>query len=177
MTKKISEKIAYKTNIFTIKDVEVEHTNGKRATHQIVEKEDVAIMVPFKDNGNIVFIKEYFTAFDEYRLDLPGGKIDPGYSEEETANKELQEEIGYKAGKLDQLGVLTMSPGYLTQRSFIFLARDLTESRLDTGDETEELETVEYPFKNFEDLIESGELNEARAVAALYLARRFLQKS
>lgn len=177
MTKKISEKEIFKTGIFTIKDVEVEHSGGKRATHQIVEKPDVSIIVPITDNGTLLLIKEYFTAFDEYRLDLPGGKIDPGLNPMETANKELQEEIGYKAGRLDQIGLFTMSPGYLTQKSYIFLARELTKSKLTTGDESEELEVVEYPFEKFEELIENGKLNEARAIAALYLAKKFLKQT
>ena len=176
MTKKISEKAIFKTKAFMIKDVEVEHEGGERAIHQVIDKRDVSIIVPITANGSLLLIKEYATAFDKYILDLPGGKIDPGISPTETANKELQEEIGYKAGKLDQIGLFTMSPGYLTQKSYIFLARDLTESKLE-GDETEPLEIVEYPFEKFEDLIESGELNEARAIAGLYLARKFLKQT
>lgn len=176
MPKKISERDIFKTKLFTIKDVDLEYQNGEVKTHQIIKKPDVSIIVPLTNKNTILFIKEYATAHDKYHLDLPGGKIDPGMNEIETANKELQEEIGYKAGKLDQIGLFTMSPGYLTQKSFIFLARNLTESKLE-GDETEPLEIVEYPFEKFEELIESGELNEARSIAALYIVRKFLKQT
>lgn len=176
MPKKISEKDIFKTKLFTIKDVDLQYKNGEIKTHQIIQKPDVSIIVPLTDRKTVLFVKEYATAHDKYRLDLPGGKIDPGNTPEETANKELQEEIGYKAGKLEEIGMFTITPGYLTQKSYIFLARDLIESKLE-GDETEPLEIVEYPFEQFEELIDKGELNEARAIAALYLTRRFLQKT
>lgn len=173
MPKRIAEKEIFKTKIFTIKDVELEFNDGKKLTRQILEKPNTAIIVPLTANGDLVLIKEYFTALDEYQLDLPGGRIDLGMNELETANKELQEEIGYKAGRLDKIGEFTMSPGYLTQRSYVFVARDLTESRL-KGDEEEPLEVIKHPFDKFEELIDSSQLTEARAIAALYLARRFI---
>ena len=176
MPKKLTEKDIFKTKLFTIKDIELEYNSGKKVTHQIIQKFDVSIIVPIIDNQTLLLIKEYSTALDEYRLDLPGGKIDPGVSSIDTANKELQEEIGYKAGKLDQIGMLTMSPSYLTQKSYIFLARNLSESKLE-GDEHEPLEIIRHPFDRFEELIDSGDLSEARAIAALYLARKFLKQT
>lgn len=107
-------------------------------------------------------------------LGLPKGRIDPGENETETANRELQEEIGMKANKMDRLATLTMSPGYLTQQTHIFLARDLKENPL-YGDEEEKLEVIKYPFYKFEKLIENGELTEARMIAALYLAKKYLR--
>lgn len=174
MTKRLTRRDIFKTKLFTIKDVDLQYKNGKIKTHQIIEKPDVSIIVPLTKDGQILFVREYSTAHDEYRLDLPGGKIEPDDTPSDTAIKELQEEIGYKPGKLDELGMLTISPGYITQKSHIFLARELVKSKLE-GDEEEELEIVEYPFEKFEELIESGELNEARAIAALYLARKFLK--
>jgi len=91
-----------------------------------------------------------------------------------TASKELQEEIGFKAGKIERLTTLTMSPGYLTQKTHVFLAQDLSESRLE-GDEIEELEIIRYPFNKFEELIEKDELTESRIIAALFLARKKLE--
>lgn len=175
MPKRLSEKEIFKTGVFTAKEIELEYDDGKRGTHQIIERPDVSIIVPLTDNGTLFLVKEYSTAFDEYRLDLPGGKIDPGNDALETANRELQEEIGFKAGRLDQIGTFTVSPGYMTQKSHIFIARNLSESKRE-GDEHEPLEIIKHPFNRFEELIESGQLSEARAIAALYLARNFLNK-
>ncbi len=174
MIKRIGEKVIFQKRFFTFKDIELLCEGNKKVTYQILEKPDIAIIVPINNQGELILINEYFTAIDEYQLDLPGGKIDDGYSAIATANKELQEEIGFKAGKIDLLGVLTISPGYIKQQTHIFLARDLTESKLQ-GDEEEKLEIVKYPFDKFEELIDQGKITEARAIAGLYLARRFLE--
>lgn len=175
MAKRLAEREIFKTKLFTIKDVDLEFDDGKNATYQILEKKDTAIIVPLDNEGNVIFIKEYFTALDEYQYDLPGGRIEEGDDELKTANKELQEEIGFKAEKLDKLITVTMSPGYLTQKSHIYLARELTESKL-TGDEMEELEIMKWPLDKFEELVDDGRLTEARAIAALFLARKFLKE-
>ncbi len=176
MIKRVGEKDIFKTKLFTIKDIVLQKEDGDEVTYQIMEKADTALIVPIDKNNNLLLVKEYFYAIEEYQLGLPKGRIDPGLNDTETANKELQEEIGYKAKKLDKLGVLTMSPGYLTQKTHVFLARDLIPSKL-TGDEIEELEIIHHPFEDFEQLIEQGKLTEGRMIAALYLARKFLKMS
>lgn len=174
--KRLSEKTIFKTKLFTIKDIVIELNDKKQITYQLMEKGDTALIVPLKSNGNLVLVKEYFYAIDEYQLGLPKGRIEENEDPLKTANKELQEEIGYRAGRLDKLGVLTMSPGYLTQKTHIFLARDLEESALD-GDEPEVLEVIEFPFSDFEKLIDNGQLTESRMISALYMARGFINKS
>lgn len=173
MIKKIGEKIVFKTKYFTVKEIDLKNDKGSKVTYQILAKSDTALIVPIDRDNNLILVREYFAAIDEYQLGLPKGRIEEGASEKETANKELQEEIGFKAGKLESLGVLTMTPGYSTQKTHVFLAQDLSEGRL-KGDELEELEIVKCPFEKFEELIDSGQLTEARMIAALYLAKNFL---
>ncbi len=173
MIKRIGEKEILKTKYMTVKDVELDSPKGK-AIYQIVEKGNTALIVPLTNNLEVVFIKEFFVAINEYGLSLPKGRIDEGHSPLETANKELQEEIGYKANKLEELAILTMSPGYLTQKTHVFLAQDLVESKLE-GDELEPLEIIKYPLNEFERLIENGQLNEVRVIAALFLTKARLR--
>lgn len=173
MIKRISEKEIFKNRIFTIKELELELESGKKIYRQILDKGDSSLIVPLNNQKELILIKEYFPAIDEYQLGLPKGRIDPGFDPLETANKELQEEIGFKANKLEEIGVVTMSPGYITQKTHIFLAQELTESKL-VGDEMEELEIIYYPFETFEELISQNKITEARMIAALYLTKRFL---
>ncbi len=176
MIKRLSEKVIFQTKLFTIKDTVLQLDNGEQVTYQIMEKGDTALIVPIDKDGNLILVKEFYNAINQYQLGLPKGRIEEGLDELETANKELQEEIGFKAGKLDNLGIVTMSPGYLTQKTHIFLARDLKESKLE-GDEPEELEVIKYPFDEFETLIDEGKLTESRMISALYLARKFIKNS
>lgn len=176
MPKRIKETIVHESTIFRVKDIDLLFENGKKMTYSIIERPDTALIVPLTENGDILFLKEYQAALDTVLLGLPKGGIETGDTALETANRELQEETGYRAGRLDALGIVSMSPGHLTQKTHIFLARDLMESRL-TGDEEHPMEIVRHPFARIEELIESGELSEARMIAALYLARRFLQST
>lgn len=173
MIKRVEEKEIFKTKLFTVKDTVLLLDNGEQVTYQIIEKEDTALIVPVDDKLNLILVKEFYNAINEYQLGLPKGRIEEGSNDKETANQELQEEIGYRAEKLDKLGVLTMSPGYLTQKTHVYLARYLIPSKLD-GDEPEILEVVKHPFSDFEKLIDEGKLTESRMIAALYLAKRFV---
>lgn len=171
--KRVGERVIFKTHFFTIKDIDLESEDGKKATYQIIEKFNTALIVPVTAKDKFILIKEYFYATDEYLWTFPKGRIDEGHDELTTANKELQEEAGYKAGRLDKLGVLTMSPGYSTQKTYVLLARDLTESKL-AGDELGEIAVKEFSSQEVQDLIVKNEINEARTISAFYLAQKFL---
>ena len=176
MPKRIGERIVAKTKHFEIREVDLEFSSGRRAIHEIVDSNMQGVtVVPLLQDGTVLLVREYLTGAGEYQLELCKGGIEPGHTPEETAQRELQEEVGYRAGRLDKLAEVFLHPGYTTSKSYIFLARDLQKSKL-VGDEGEELEVVLYPFDDFEKLIDSGEIRDARIIAALYLAKRFLEK-
>jgi len=129
-------------------------------------------VVPLTDAGDVLLAVEYSPAFGREILTLVSGSIEAGEPLEEAANRELQEELGYRAGRLDFLGELRPFK-YLTTRLFVFLARDLTPNKR-TGDETHPIMQRRVPLVGFADLCISGELHDALAMAALTLTRRFL---
>ncbi len=137
---------------------------------------DEVLIVALTAENAVILTIEPAPAFGEPALILPGGETAPNRPYAETANLELQEEIGYKAGQLDYLGELRPWSKYLAVRSFVYLARDLTASAL-PGDEDYEIGTEHVPLATFEDLIAQGRLLDARVIAALFLARRFLAES
>lgn len=144
---------------------------GDAQDAHFIHAKDGAMCVPLTDEGDVIFIVEHSPAFDMPVLYLPAGAIDPGESTDITANRELQEEIGYKAGRLDLLARVRPWIKYLQVEIALYLARDLTESKLE-GDE-DILRLERHPLKDFEHLIESGRLHDATVIAALYLARRY----
>jgi ADP-ribose diphosphatase len=135
---------------------------------------DGVIVVPLTDDGQVLLAVERAAAFDREALGLVGGEAEEGEPLEETANRELQEELGWRAGRIDFLGELHPFK-YLTSRQFAFLARDLTPSKLE-GDEMYPVRARAVPLVRFVHLVESGELQDATAVAALLLAQRFLEE-
>jgi len=135
---------------------------------------DEVLVVPLDDAGNVILTSEPSAAFGEPTVILPGGSTDPGVPFAESANAELQEEAGYRAGRLDFLGEVRPFSKYLSVGTYVYLARDLVASRL-AGDEQYQIGIERVPFAEFETLIASGRLLDARVIAALYRARTFLK--
>jgi len=140
---------------------------------EFVHTGDEVLVVPLTEAGEVIVISEPAPAFGEHALLVPGGEVEPAEPHIETANRELQEEIGYKAGRLDFLGELRPFSKYLTVRSFVYLARDLAPSYLQ-GDEGYTIATERVVLAEFERLISAGRLRDARVIAALFMARQFV---
>jgi ADP-ribose pyrophosphatase len=109
-------------------------------------------------------------------LELPGGFVPAGTTPEEGVGKELQEEIGMRAGKLATLGVVYPSPGVSNERDHTFLATQLTPSQRSSGEETErDLEVVTMPFGQAYDMfLSSKQPVAAQTLAAMAKAARLL---
>ncbi len=151
----------------------VQGQHGNREVYFIRAK-DEALIVPLTDRGEVIFTVEPSPALGHDVLILPGGEIESGELSLETANRELQEEIGYRAARLDFLARLHPWGKYLTVSSHVYLARGLTPSRR-AGDEDYAIGIARAPLAGFERLIAAGRLTDARVIAALYLAHRFRQ--
>src|SRR5579863_541188 len=106
----------------------------KDGTEFIDTRENEVLIVPLTAEDEVILTSEPSPAFNEPTLILPGGAIETGEAQEETAARELQEEIGYAPGRLTYLGELRPYSKYFTTRSFVYLAHDLTPGSLQ-GDE------------------------------------------
>ena len=175
MPKQSNKKNVYSSKIFTINQVDINFDNGKKETYEIMDAPGSVMVVPIDADNNILFVREYCAGLDDYCIGLPKGRLDSG-SAKEMAQQELQEEIGYKAGLLYELGELTMSPGYSNKKTYIFLALDLKPSKKE-GDEPEKLSIIKHPLVRFEDLINSGTITEARVIASLFKAKKFIDEA
>jgi ADP-ribose diphosphatase len=132
-------------------------------------------VVPINARGDVLFVIEPAIPDNSPVLSLPSGAIDPGESSLEAAHRELQEEVGYKAGRINFLCEVNPMGKHAVSRNFIFLARDLIPSK-QQGDETWPIQIEPIPFDGFESLIEMGRLKYATVIVALFMARRFMQK-
>lgn len=132
-------------------------------------------VVPLNAQREVLFIIEPAIPDARPVLTLPAGAIDVGEDARLSANRELQEEAGYRAGRLDLLAQLNPLARHAVWDIYHFLARDLTPSRL-PGDEAYTIETEWVPLDDFEQLIHTGRLTYASIIAALYLTRSFLDR-
>ena len=102
----------------------------------------------------------------KYLLEIPAGGIEPGEEPVDCVRRELQEEIGYLPKKIERLGGFYSIPGYGTEYLHCYLATDLVPSRL-VAEDTDEIEVVKVPLNKIPQLIASGEICDAKSIAAL----------
>jgi ADP-ribose pyrophosphatase len=173
MEKVVSSKVIFQGRVFAVKELQVELAPGKIVSREVVDKgRDSIAVVPIDDHKRVYLISEYSAATDERTLCLPKGMIEPGESSEDAASRELEEEVGLR-GSLRRLAVLTVSPGYLTQRTTIFLATQLQRGKRG-GDEDHELEVHIMRLADVCSSIAAGRISEARTIAGIALAREAL---
>ncbi|AKS40948.1 ADP compounds hydrolase NudE [Wenzhouxiangella marina] len=165
-------------DLFKVEQLDLEFSNGERRTYERLLSRGLGavIIVAMPDEDHVLLVREYACGVHRYELGLPKGRLEPGESLLEGANRELQEECGFAARELRELGQLTLAPGYMTHATHVVLARDLYPSRL-PGDEPEELEVLRWPLDRLVDLVEREDCSEGRTIAALYMARDLARRS
>jgi ADP-ribose diphosphatase len=158
------------SRLFRIEEMHLTFSNGVERVYErmVGEYPDSVIIAPFLDNETLLMIREYSAAIEDYELTLPKGLVDNGEDFLNAANRELQEEIGYRAETLDYIAPLTIAPGYINHTSHVIRATGLTASRL-PGDEPEALEIVPCRISDINGIIARRDVTDARTIATLYL--------
>ncbi len=159
-------------DLFKVEQLDLEFSNGQRRQYERLVSRGLGavIVVAMPDDDHVLLIREYACGFHRFELGLPKGRLEKGESLLEGANRELQEEAGFGANQLTELGELSLAPGYMSHQTHVILARDLYPSRL-PGDEPEELEVIQWPMNDLISLIQRPDCTEGRSIAALYMAR------
>jgi len=146
----------------------VRKPDGRETTREIVEHDGVIAAIPIDDDDNVLLVRQYRTPAGKDLLEIPAGGIDPGEVPEATVIRELQEEIGFKPGRLERLGGFYAAPGYATEYLHVYLATGLAPSRLHAED-TDEIEVVKVPLAEVPALIASGKIEDAKSIAGLLM--------
>ncbi len=171
----ISTTTVARSRLFHVEQIDLKFTNGAEVSYERLtgSKNGAVLVVPLVDEATVLLIREYAAGVDRYELGLPKGRVEPGEEILSAANRELMEEVGHGARRLDHLSTFTLAPAYFGHHTQIVLARDLYEQRL-PGDEPEEIEVVPWRLDQIDALLGGGECTEARTIAALYMVRDLL---
>lgn len=167
----VEERTVFRGRRFKVLERDIRLSETSIVTWEVLDKGwNSVAMIALDNETNVYLVEEYFGGTNERSLCLPKGKIDPGETPAEAADRELREEIGM-GGKLERLMTISVSPGYLTQKTELYLATDLHPDAL-LGDEVQHITPVRLPFQEALTMCVTGEITEARTIAAVLVVAR-----
>ena len=136
---------------------------------EVVHHPGSAVILPAFDDGTIALVRQYRHPAVKYLLELPAGTLNDQERPEEGAARELEEELGLVAGKLEKLSEFFVSPGFCEEKMWLYLATDLTETAQRLEDD-ELIEVVRLPIDRALQMITDGEIEDAKTIIGLMLA-------
>jgi ADP-ribose pyrophosphatase len=150
--------------------------DGDEFTRDIVHHPGAVSVVPLEADGTVLLVRQYRAAIDRELLEIPAGKRDVADEPPElTAHRELAEEVGRRAGRMELLGTFFNSPGFCDEFSYTYLARDLSEVPIEAHSVEESAMTIErVSLDDALGLVQSGEIVDAKTVIGLLLAKERL---
>ena len=166
----LKSELIYESRAFKVKRDTVRMPDGRLAHYDVVEHVAAVTLVPVDLAGNMYFVRQYRSGLHDLLLELPAGILNAGEEPETCAKREIREEIGQAAGKIEPIGEVYLSPGYSTEYMYFFLATELFPSPLEQ-DEDEFLDIETIPVDQVYTLAEAGSLKDGKTLAALLLAR------
>lgn len=153
---------------------QVELPNGHQSFREYIKHPGAAMVIPRLKNGKFLMVYQYRHAVQRTFLEFPAGKTDPGENTETTAARELQEEVGYRPGKLTFVTHIHPVIGYSNEKIDIFLAEDLEPAQRHQ-DPDELLEMVELSLEEIEEKLWNHEITDVKTQIGVFWILRELK--
>lgn len=169
----IASRTVFEGRILNVRVDTVQLVNGRSGTREIVEHSPSICVVPVDAAGNVLLVRQYRKPAEAFLLEVPAGGIEPGETPEAAAIRELQEEIGHTARRLEPLTAFYLAPGWCNEFMHAYLAAELLPASL-ASDDDEFIDVVPTPLHDVIALIADGTIQDAKSVAALLLAMRLM---
>lgn len=164
-----------RTRLFNVERLGLRFANGVEVEYERLRSgaAGAVLVVALRDAETVLLIREYQAGREDYELTFPKGRIENGEAILDAANRELMEEVGFGAHKLQHFKSVSLAPGSMTHMTHLVLAEDLYPQRLD-GDEPETLEVVPWSLSRLDELLQRDDFSEGRSIAALFMVREML---
>lgn len=164
--KTVGSKVIFSGKIINVQVDTVRLPNGRESTREIVKHAEAVAVVALDNDNNIYLVKQYRKPVEETLLEIPAGILEPNEELITCAHRELEEETGLKASKMEKLLSFYSAPGFTDEKITIYLATELTKGEINF-DEDELLETIKMSFTDAFNLINSGLIVDAKSIIAI----------
>ena len=172
----VGSKVVAVAGFLTITERQIQGPDGDEFGRVVVHHPGAVTITPI-DGDDVLFVRQYRAAADANLLELPAGTRDvDGEAPETTARRELEEEIGHRAGRIVQLAEFYNTPGFSDEYMHLFIATDLEDLGANNamGPEERAMTIERVPLDRIDELIAGGELRDAKSIIGVLMARRFL---
>ena len=168
----LKSEIIHSGKVFNTKVDQIEYNSGNRAVREVAEHPGGAVVVPITDDGKIIMVTQHRFPVDKILLELPAGKL--GWNEDPLlcATRELEEETGYKSNNVKEIGSIYTTPGYSSEKLWIYLAKDLKPGNHNREEGEYGMEVFEFTIKEVEDKIYKGEIVDGKSICGIFLAKK-----
>ncbi|MDO4173416.1 MAG: NUDIX hydrolase [Eubacteriales bacterium] len=165
--KKLKSDYIFHGKIMTVRVDDAMLPNGKPCKREVCEHPGGVGVLPIDENRVVTLVRQYRYPYETTTLEIPAGKMDQGPEGAlACGQRELSEETGLIAGQMIPMGELWPSPGFMDERLYLYCAKDLTQGEIHP-DEDEFVEIVRMPFDELCERVASGEIHDAKTVAAV----------
>lgn len=171
--RRLGERVLHDGHVISLAVGTFAAPDGSTFEREVVHHPGAVSVVPLHDDGTVTLVRQYRAALDDHLLEIPAGKRDvAGEPPEVTAARELAEEVGLEAGRLDLLAEFVNSAGFCDEHSWVFLARGLTEVPVDLqGLEEQHMTTHRVALADVPAMIADGRLLDAKTIIGLTVTR------
>ena len=168
-----SEKI-FKGAVFDVERDRLREENGIEIIREVVRHPGGAGALPLFADGRVALVKQYRHPARRELLEIPAGRIEAGETPEMCAAREVEQEIGFRAGRVEKLAEFYSTPGFCEEKLHVYLATDLAPSS-QALDHDELIEVFYLPFAEAMKMVERGGIEDSKTIIALLLAVKRVQ--
>ena len=158
----------YEGKVLSLDVDDVLEPGGVRATREVVRHRGSVAALPVHEDGRMVLVRQYRYAVDAMVWELPAGRLDPGESVEDAARREMEEEVGLQARRLEPLATFYTTPGFCDETMHLFRATGLTAVAA-RPEADERIESRTFTRAELEEMIRRGEIREGKTLVALLM--------
>ena len=169
----LSSEHIYKGEFLDVWKDKVELPNGKTSSREYIKHPGAVVIIPVLPDGKIGLIRQYRYPMGMEQIELPAGKLDKNEDHLDTAKRELEEEIGYRANSMKEITEIHPCIGYSDERMWIYLSEGLTYIKTNQ-DLDEFVELMPTELSNSVEMVWSGKITDVKSIIGILWANRLL---
>jgi len=163
--------IIFSGKVFDLKVDQIVYDSGNEGIREVAMHPGGAVVIPIKNNGKIIMVKQFRYPFQKFLLELPAGKLEKNENPKHCAIRELEEETGYKSDDVKKLGSIYTTPGFCSEELHIFLAKNLIAGPHNREEGEFGMEVFEFTTTEIEEKIRKGEIVDSKTICGIYMMK------